>query len=81
MIGALLNEENFECWHTVSSFCYAKIFEQNDICFCNLPVRLVGNGGGYGYGYGPPIMLLKITAISLPNINRLFLLSRRCFYN
>ena len=60
--------------HTVSLlFCYARPFEQirNDICFHNLPVRLVGNGGGYGYGVmGPTHHAIEDYGVlsSLPNI-------------
>ncbi len=42
--------------YSIAPFCYARPFEQirNDVCFDNLPVCLVGNGGGYGYGYMGP---------------------------
>jgi transketolase len=42
--------------YSIAPFCYARPFEQirNDICFHNLPVRLVGNGAGYGYGVQGP---------------------------
>lgn len=42
--------------YSISPFLYARAFEQirNDVCFHNLPVKLVGMGGGYGYGYLGP---------------------------
>jgi transketolase len=42
--------------YSIAPFCYARPFEQirNDICFPNLPVCLVGNGGGYSYGHMGP---------------------------
>ncbi|MEH6627067.1 MAG: hypothetical protein V7739_11515 [Motiliproteus sp.] len=42
--------------YSIAPFCYARPFEQirNDICFGNLPVCLVGNGGGYAYGHMGP---------------------------
>ena len=49
--------EGFEAWaYSIAPFCYARPFEQirNDVCFHNLPVKLVGNGGGYGYGVMGP---------------------------
>jgi transketolase len=38
--------------YSIAPFVVYRCFEQirNDICFQNLPVILVGNGGGYGYG-------------------------------
>ena len=38
--------------YSIVSFLILRPFEQirNDICFHDLPVKLVGNGGGYGYG-------------------------------
>ncbi len=38
--------------YSIAPFIYARPFEQirNDVCFHELPVILVGNGGGYGYG-------------------------------
>lgn len=38
--------------YSIAPFVYARAFEQirNDICYHNLPVILVGNGGGYAYG-------------------------------
>lgn len=42
--------------YSIAPFCYARPFEQirNDICFGQLPVCLVGNGGGYAYGHMGP---------------------------
>jgi transketolase len=56
-VAAAMAREGFEAWaYSIAPFCYARPFEQirNDICFHNLPVRLVGNGGGYGYGVMGP---------------------------
>ncbi len=38
--------------YSIAPFATLRPFEQirNDICFHNLPVKIVGNGGGYGYG-------------------------------
>ena len=73
-VAAALTRKNFECWaYSIAPFCYARPFEQirNDICFHNLPVRLVGNGGGYGYGVmGPTHHAIEDYGVlsSLPNI-------------
>ncbi|ADP19605.1 transketolase, pyrimidine binding domain protein [Achromobacter xylosoxidans A8] len=42
--------------YSIAPFCYARPYEQirNDICFGQLSVCLVGNGGGYAYGYMGP---------------------------
>src|SRR5580698_8612554 len=42
--------------YSIAPFLYARAFEQirNDVCFHDLPVRLVGNGGGYHYGVMGP---------------------------
>jgi transketolase len=56
-VAAAMAREGFEAWaYSIAPFCYARPFEQirNDICFHNLPVKLVGNGGGYGYGVMGP---------------------------
>lgn len=56
-VAAALAKEGFNTWaYSISPFLYARAFEQirNDICFHNLPVHLVGNGGGYGYGVMGP---------------------------
>ena len=52
-VAAGLAKEGFKVFaYSIAPFCYARPFEQirNDICFANLPVCLVGNGGGYAYG-------------------------------
>jgi transketolase len=38
--------------YSIAPFVYARPYEQirNDLCFHDLPVTLIGNGGGYGYG-------------------------------
>src|SRR6185295_6269735 len=38
--------------YSIAPFIVYRCLEQirNDVCFHNLPVFLVGNGGGYGYG-------------------------------
>ncbi len=38
--------------YSIAPFVTLRPFEQlrNDVCFHNLPVKVVGNGGGYGYG-------------------------------
>ena len=56
-VAAALAKQDFECWaYSIAPFSYARPFEQirNDVCFHNLPVRIVGNGGGYGYGVMGP---------------------------
>jgi transketolase len=52
-VAAALAREGLQAWtYTIAPFCYARGFEQirNDVCFHELPVKLLGNGGGYGYG-------------------------------
>ena len=56
-VAAGLAREGFKVFvYSIAPFCYARPFEQirNDLCFANLPVCLVGNGGGYAYGYMGP---------------------------
>ena len=56
-VAAGLANQNLEVWlYSIAPFCYARPFEQirNDICFHQLPVKLIGNGGGYGYGVMGP---------------------------
>jgi transketolase len=56
-VAAAFAREGFETWtYSIAPFLYARPFEQirNDICFHNLPVKLIGNGGGYGYGVMGP---------------------------
>lgn len=59
--------------YSIAPFLYARAFEQirNDVCFHNLPVLLIGNGGGYGYGVmGPTHHALEDygTLCTLPNM-------------
>ena len=73
-VAAAFAKQNIECWaYSIAPFCYARAFEQirNDICFHNLPVRIVGNGGGFGYGVmGPTHHAIEDYGIlcSLPKI-------------
>jgi transketolase len=56
-VAAALAKQHFNVWtYSIAPFIYARPFEQirNDVCFHNLPVKLVGNGGGYGYGVMGP---------------------------
>lgn len=56
-ISAGMARNGLRPWvYSIAPFCYARPFEQirNDICFNNLPVRLVGNGAGFGYGVQGP---------------------------
>jgi transketolase len=66
-VAAGLAREGFKVFvYSIAPFCYARPFEQirNDICFSNLPVFLVGNGGGYAYGYmGPTHHALEDCAV------------------
>lgn len=52
-VAAGLAKTGLRPWvYSIAPFVYARPYEQirNDVCFHNLPVKLVGNGGGYGYG-------------------------------
>ena len=66
-VAAGLAREGFKVFvYSIAPFCYARPFEQirNDICFTNLPVCLVGNGGGYAYGHmGPTHHALEDCAV------------------
>lgn len=56
-VAAAMSSQGLEVWvYSIAPFVYARPFEQirNDICFHNLPVKLIGNGGGYGYGVMGP---------------------------
>ena len=56
-VAAALAAQKLEVWvYSIAPFVYARPFEQirNDICFHELPVKLIGNGGGYGYGVQGP---------------------------
>jgi transketolase len=55
--AAAMASQGLEPWvYSIAPFVYARPFEQirNDVCFNNLPVKLIGNGGGYGYGVMGP---------------------------
>ena len=73
-VAAALSRDGWETWvYSIAPFCYARPFEQirNDICFHNLPVKIVGNGGGYGYGVmGPTHHAIEDYGImlTLPNM-------------
>jgi len=73
-VAASFAREGWETWvYSIAPFCYARPFEQirNDICFHNLPVKIVGNGGGYGYGVmGPTHHAIEDYGImlTLPNM-------------
>lgn len=52
-MAAAIASEGFVPWvYSIAPFVTLRPYEQirNDVCFHNLPVKLVGNGGGYGYG-------------------------------
>lgn len=73
-IAAGLAMQGYRPWvYSIAPFLYARALEQirNDVCFNNLPVTFVGNGGGYSYGImGSTHHALEDLAIinSLPNI-------------
>ena len=59
--------------YSIAPFLYARAFEQirNDVCFHNLKVCIIGNGGGFGYGVmGPTHHALEDYGMlsSLPNM-------------
>ena len=74
-VAAAMAKQNLEVWvYSIAPFCYARPFEQirNDICFHDLPVKLIGNGGGYGYGVmGPTHHAIEDYGIllALPNMS------------
>jgi transketolase len=74
-VAAAMAKKNLETWvYSIAPFCYARPFEQirNDICFHDLPVKIIGNGGGYGYGVmGPTHHAIEDYGIllTLPNIS------------
>lgn len=74
-VSAAMAREGLEIWaYSIAPFCYARPFEQirNDICFHDLPVKLIGNGGGYGYGaMGPTHHAIEDYGIllTLPNMS------------
>ena len=52
-VAAGMARLGFRPWvYSIAPFVYARAFEQirNDVCFHNLPVFVIGNGGGYAYG-------------------------------
>jgi transketolase len=52
-LAAGMAYEGFSPWvYSIAPFALLRAYEQirNDICFHNIPVKIVGNGGGYGYG-------------------------------
>src|SRR5437868_4718544 len=52
-LAAGLALSGFTPWvYSIAPFVTLRCLEQirNDVCFHNLPVRIVGNGGGYTYG-------------------------------
>lgn len=56
-VAAAMAKQDLEVWvYSIAPFCYARPFEQirNDVCFHQLTVNLIGNGGGYGYGVMGP---------------------------
>lgn len=56
-VAAAMAKQGLEVWvYSIAPFCYARPFEQirNDICFHDLPVKIIANGGGYGYGVMGP---------------------------
>ena len=73
-VAAAMARQDLEVWvYSIAPFCYARPFEQirNDVCFHNLPVKIIGNGGGYGYGVmGPTHHAIEDYGIllSLPNM-------------
>lgn len=73
-VSAALASQGFEVWvYSISPFLYARGFEQirNDICFHDLPVKIIGNGGGYGYGVmGPTHHAIEDCGVllTLPNM-------------
>jgi transketolase len=66
-VAAGIAREGFKVFvYSIAPFCYARPFEQirNDVCFANLPICLVGNGGGYAYGHmGPTHHALEDCAV------------------
>ena len=59
--------------YSIAPFVVYRCLEQvrNDVCFHNLPVYVIGNGGGYGYGImGPSHHAIEdiATLSGLPNM-------------
>ena len=74
-VASAMAKQNLEVWvYSIAPFCYARPFEQirNDICFHDLPVKIIANGGGYGYGVmGPTHHAIEDYGIllTLPNMS------------
>jgi len=74
-VGASIANEGLETWiYSIAPFLYGRSFEQirNDVCFHNIAVKLIGNGGGYSYGVmGPSHHSIEDYGVllTLPNIN------------
>lgn len=74
-VAAAMAKKRLEVWvYSIAPFCYARPFEQirNDICFHDLPVKIIANGGGYGYGVmGPTHHAIEDYGIllGLPNMS------------
>ena len=73
-VAAGIAHMHLQPWvYSIAPFVYARPFEQlrNDVCFHNLPVKVVGNGAGYGYGVmGPTHHAIEDCGIvlTLPNM-------------
>jgi transketolase len=52
MAAGMASQEFSVICYSIAPFVVYRCLEQirNDVCFHNLPVYIVGNGGGYGYG-------------------------------
>lgn len=74
-VSAAMAKQGLEVWaYSIAPFCYARPFEQirNDVCFHDLPVKIVANGGGYGYGVmGPTHHAIEDYGVllTLPNMS------------
>lgn len=56
-VAAGMARAGMEPWtYSIAPFSVLRPFEQirNDVCYHNLPVKIVGNGGGFGYGVMGP---------------------------
>lgn len=73
-VAAGMAHQGLRPWvYSIAPFLVLKTIEQarNDICYLNLPVKFVGNGGGYGYGImGATHHILEDIALytALPNM-------------
>ncbi len=74
-VAAGIAKEGFQVFcYSIAPFITYRCLEQirNDVCFHNLPVYLIGNGGGYGYGVmGSSHHAIEDIAVlsGLPNIH------------